>query len=108
MDPFEEGSSGSPVFLQNGEQLAGIIALSELGANEGERAICARRLSCPRQQFANISNGFEHDLSTHSIVQGAGGVWSSLVGDNERDIEVTIEALREKLDANLVGGYGDL
>ena len=33
---FEKGSSGSPVFLQNGEQLAGIIALSELGANEGE------------------------------------------------------------------------
>jgi|GEM_PF-3254723 len=33
---FEKGSSGSPVFLQNGEQLAGIIALSELDANEGE------------------------------------------------------------------------
>jgi tetratricopeptide (TPR) repeat protein len=33
---FEEGSSGSPVFLENGEQLAGIIALSELGANDGE------------------------------------------------------------------------
>jgi tetratricopeptide (TPR) repeat protein len=33
---FEKGSSGSPVFLDNGEQLAGLIALSELGANEGE------------------------------------------------------------------------
>jgi tetratricopeptide (TPR) repeat protein len=33
---FEKGSSGSPVFLEGGQQLAGIIALSELGANEGE------------------------------------------------------------------------
>jgi tetratricopeptide (TPR) repeat protein len=33
---FEKGSSGSPVFLDNAQQLAGIIALSELGANAGE------------------------------------------------------------------------
>jgi tetratricopeptide (TPR) repeat protein len=32
---FEEGSSGSPVFLDNAEQLAGIISLSEIGGNEG-------------------------------------------------------------------------
>ena len=32
---FTEGSSGSPVFLQHGMQLAGLISLSELGANEG-------------------------------------------------------------------------
>jgi tetratricopeptide (TPR) repeat protein len=33
---FTRGSSGSPVFIRNGQQLAGIISLSELGANEGE------------------------------------------------------------------------
>jgi hypothetical protein len=33
---FDRGSSGSPVFLDTGEQLAGIISLSELGANEGK------------------------------------------------------------------------
>jgi tetratricopeptide (TPR) repeat protein len=33
---FTAGSSGSPVFIRNGQQLAGIISLSELGANEGE------------------------------------------------------------------------
>jgi hypothetical protein len=33
---FDRGSSGSPVFLDTGEQLAGIVSLSELGANEGK------------------------------------------------------------------------
>ncbi len=33
---FTNGSSGSPVFIRNGQQLAGIVSLSELGANEGE------------------------------------------------------------------------
>jgi hypothetical protein len=33
---FTKGSSGSPVFIRNGQQLAGIVSLSELGANEGE------------------------------------------------------------------------
>ena len=32
---LERGSSGSPVFLENAVQLAGIFSLSELGANEG-------------------------------------------------------------------------
>jgi hypothetical protein len=30
------GASGSPVFLDGGQQLAGIMSLSETGANEGE------------------------------------------------------------------------
>jgi tetratricopeptide (TPR) repeat protein len=30
------GASGSPVFLESGQQLAGIMSLSETGANEGE------------------------------------------------------------------------
>src|SRR5580693_102638 len=30
------GSSGSPVFLEHGQQLAGILSRSELGANEGD------------------------------------------------------------------------
>jgi hypothetical protein len=30
------GASGSPVFLEGGQQLAGIMSLSETGANEGE------------------------------------------------------------------------
>lgn len=33
---FEKGSSGSPVFLENAQQFAGIIALAELGANPQE------------------------------------------------------------------------
>ena len=33
---FTSGSSGSPVFLNDGQQLAGILSLSEIGANEGE------------------------------------------------------------------------
>jgi len=33
---FQPGSSGSPVFVDGGEQLAGIVSLSEKGANEGE------------------------------------------------------------------------
>src|SRR5262249_7608182 len=33
---FEKGSSGSPVFVGIGQQLADIVALSELGANEGQ------------------------------------------------------------------------
>jgi tetratricopeptide (TPR) repeat protein len=33
---FQRGSSGSPVFVDGGEQLAGIVSLSELGANEGK------------------------------------------------------------------------
>ncbi len=33
---FTSGSSGSPVVLKGGQQLAGILSLSELGANEGE------------------------------------------------------------------------
>jgi tetratricopeptide (TPR) repeat protein len=33
---FQAGSSGSPVFVDGGEQLAGIVSLSEKGANEGE------------------------------------------------------------------------
>src|SRR5262249_46239630 len=33
---FTKGSSGSPVFLKSGQQLAGLVSLSELGANEGE------------------------------------------------------------------------
>jgi tetratricopeptide (TPR) repeat protein len=33
---FQPGSSGSPVFVDGGEQLAGIVSLSELGANEGK------------------------------------------------------------------------
>jgi tetratricopeptide (TPR) repeat protein len=32
----ERGSSGSPLFVGIGQQLAGILSLSELGANEGE------------------------------------------------------------------------
>ncbi|MDA8051948.1 MAG: trypsin-like peptidase domain-containing protein [Rhodospirillales bacterium] len=32
---FTRGSSGSPVFLTNGMQLAGIVCLSEVGANQG-------------------------------------------------------------------------
>ncbi len=33
---FQPGSSGSPVFVDGGEQLAGIVSLSEKGANEGD------------------------------------------------------------------------
>jgi tetratricopeptide (TPR) repeat protein len=33
---FEPGSSGSPIFLGGGEQLAGIVSLSEQGVNEGK------------------------------------------------------------------------
>lgn len=33
---FQRGSSGSPVFVEGGQQSAGIVSLSELGANEGE------------------------------------------------------------------------
>ena len=33
---FERGSSGSPVFVDGGEQLAGIVSLSETGANDGK------------------------------------------------------------------------
>ena len=33
---FTWGSSGSPAFLERGEQLAGIVVLSELGRNEGQ------------------------------------------------------------------------
>lgn len=33
---FELGCSGSPVFVGTGEQLAGIVSLSELGANQGK------------------------------------------------------------------------
>jgi hypothetical protein len=33
---FQRGSSGSLVFVEGGEQLAGIVSLSELGANEGK------------------------------------------------------------------------
>jgi predicted negative regulator of RcsB-dependent stress response len=33
---FTSGSSGSPLFLDAGQQLAGILSLSELGANEGK------------------------------------------------------------------------
>ena len=36
---FTSGSSGSPVFLDDGQQLAGILSLSELGANEGRSQI---------------------------------------------------------------------
>ena len=35
-------------------------------------------------------------------------MWSSIVGDNERDIEVTIEALCEKLSALDRAGALDL
>jgi tetratricopeptide (TPR) repeat protein len=31
---FERGSSGSPLFLKGGQQLAGLLSLSELGAND--------------------------------------------------------------------------
>jgi hypothetical protein len=44
---FTDGSSGSPLFLESGEQLAGVLSLSELGANEGKSplhvAFIARR-----------------------------------------------------------------
>jgi tetratricopeptide (TPR) repeat protein len=33
---FQPGSSGSPVFVHGGQQLAGIVSLSERGVNEGE------------------------------------------------------------------------
>ncbi|MFZ1884477.1 MAG: hypothetical protein WAU53_12970 [Rhodoplanes sp.] len=33
---FQAGSSGSPVFVHGGQQLAGIVSLSELGVNEGQ------------------------------------------------------------------------
>jgi len=33
---LEPGTSGSPVFVDGGQQLAGIVSLSELGVNEGE------------------------------------------------------------------------
>ena len=33
---FTPGSSGSPVFLDKAQQLAGILSLAELGANEGQ------------------------------------------------------------------------
>jgi predicted negative regulator of RcsB-dependent stress response len=36
---FDEGSSGSPVFLQNGMQLAGIVSASELGWNQAKSAL---------------------------------------------------------------------
>ena len=32
----DRGASGSPVFVETGEQLAGILALSEIGVNEGK------------------------------------------------------------------------
>jgi hypothetical protein len=35
----ERGSSGSPVFLRHGQQLAGILSLSMLGANDGASQI---------------------------------------------------------------------
>jgi hypothetical protein len=53
---FTSGSSGSPVFLKQGQQLAGIISLSELGYNEGEVG-CRKPLSFRRQRFAFIWAG---------------------------------------------------
>jgi len=35
----EEGSSGSPLFLDNGQQLAGILSLSETGVNQGKSTL---------------------------------------------------------------------
>ncbi|HXP03424.1 MAG TPA: tetratricopeptide repeat protein, partial [Stellaceae bacterium] len=36
---FTSGSSGSPIFLKSGQQLAGILSLSELGSNENISAL---------------------------------------------------------------------
>jgi len=36
---FEKGSSGSPVFVENGQQLAGILALSEVGSKQGQNPL---------------------------------------------------------------------
>jgi Trypsin-like peptidase domain len=36
---FTSGSSGSPLFLEKGQQLAGILSAAELGANEGKSAL---------------------------------------------------------------------
>ena len=35
---FEKGSSGSPVFLKSGQQLAGLVSLAELGPEEEDQA----------------------------------------------------------------------
>ena len=35
----DRGASGSPVFIEGGEQLAGLLALSEVGANDGRSAL---------------------------------------------------------------------
>ena len=51
-----------PSFFRMGSSLRASLPSRSLVLTR-ERAICARRLSCPRQQIANISNGFEHDSS---------------------------------------------
>lgn len=72
---FTEGSSGSPVFIRNGMQLAGIVSLSELGANDGEgglheafvvpgtaiRSHVSRLLAAPVANRRHLSRG---DLQT--------------------------------------------
>lgn len=51
-----------PSFFRMGSSLRASLPSRSLMLTR-ERAICARRLPCPRQQIANISNGFEHDSS---------------------------------------------
>jgi predicted negative regulator of RcsB-dependent stress response len=65
---FSRGSSGSPVFVTGGQQLAGVLSLAELGANEGKsrlqeaflvpattiRAFVAKRAAMPVAATAGV------------------------------------------------------
>ncbi|HXC26567.1 MAG TPA: trypsin-like peptidase domain-containing protein [Stellaceae bacterium] len=67
---FTAGSSGSPVFVEGGQQLAGIISLSELGANEGASRLHEAFIIPATSIRPFVIRGKEHIQTAASITGG--------------------------------------
>jgi tetratricopeptide (TPR) repeat protein len=101
---FGRGSSGSPVFVNGGEQLAGIVSLSELGANEGKSQLheafivpgTTIRAHIVRLAAAPVARGQHLDVAELQPVLDALGVQDVPLAEIPSRLKAFIEAARAR------------
>jgi tetratricopeptide (TPR) repeat protein len=101
---FQRGSSGSPVFVEGGQQLAGIVSLSELGANEGKSRLheafvvpgMTIRAHVVRLAAAPVARGQHLDVAELQPVLDALGVEDVPLAEIPSRLMAFIEAARAR------------
>jgi tetratricopeptide (TPR) repeat protein len=99
---FQRGSSGSLVFVDGGEQLAGIVSLSELGANEGKSLLheafvvpgTTIRAHVVRLTAGPVARGQHLDVAELQPVLDALGVQDVPLAEIPSRLKAFIEAAR--------------